>query len=352
MSANTSIEWTDATWNPTRGCSMAKGSEKGGCLNCYAARFASRFGNVPGHAFEGFARILDSGPRWTNRVEPVEKHLFDPLHWREPKKIFVDSMSDLFHEDLPDEVIDRVFAVMRISSRHTFQILTKRPERMLRWFSGDGRPRCDAVYNRSYAMTMVHGGYVQARWPLPNVWLGVSVENQETADMRIPLLLQTPAAVRFVSYEPALGPIDFTRLNVRAALPYSGSLYLDALRGSGYKPSPLTGLPIELESDRLDWIIIGGESGPGARPFDVRWAINTVRQCRDAKVPCFVKQMGSLPIIPAARQNHYEWGEGNFDYFNGSNDVWRIKLRDKKGGNIDEWADHLRVRDFPEVPRA
>lgn len=184
MGSKSTIEWTDSTWNPVRGCSMAKGSETGGCLNCYAARLSAR--NLPEMRSpttgESFARILQSGPRWTGKVELIEKALALPLKWRKPKRIFVNSLSDLFHEALPDEAIGRVFRVMECAPLHTFQVLTKRPDRMLE--------------------------YCARRAQLPNVWLGVSVENQATADARILRLLKTPAAKRFISYEPALGPVD------------------------------------------------------------------------------------------------------------------------------------------------
>jgi protein gp37 len=287
---------------------------------------AARFSN-PGAPFHLFADRHKSGSKWTGKVDLVERHLQDPLKWRHPKRIFVNSMSDLFHENLPDEAIDQVFAVMALCPQHTFQILTKRPERALQWFNKRPAKFVDGNIQRTMpgfiCRPLLAGLYGtresllswQDRWPLQNVWLGVSVEDQKNADERIPFLLQTPAAVRFISYEPALGPID-----LRAAL----------------------------SSGRLHWVIVGGESGPGARPFDIRWARDIVRQCHDAKVACFVKQMGAVPIIPACRQNHYEWGEGKFDYWqNDQSGMWRIKLKDRTGGDWDEWPSFLRYREFP-----
>jgi protein gp37 len=237
----------------------------------------------PGKPFEGFVQIGKNGqpgPHWTGKVELVENHLEDPLHWRKPQRVFVNSMSDLFHEALPDEAIDRIFAVMALCPQHTFQVLTKR--------------RMQEVWSRC--------------GPLPNVWLGVSVEDQATADERIPLLLQTPAPVRFVSYEPALGPVDFTHLPFKPG----AARTLDALRC----PS------------RVSWIIVGGESGPGARRFDLEWMRSVVSQCKAAGVSVFCKQIGSNPYWAG-----YEMG--------------RAKKQDRKGGDWSQWPSDLRVRQFP-----
>ncbi len=187
--SKTSIEWTDTTWSPTRGCSRV--SE--GCVNCYAERMAARFSG-PGRPFHGFAK----DGKWTGKVELIPSKLDDPLRWRKPRRVFVNSMSDLFHEALPFDAISEVYARMACSPQHTFQVLTKRPRRRLE-------------YSRGGMLEAFMGGDHETIWPLPNVWEGVSVEDQATADERIPLLLETPAAVRFVSYEPALGPVDFSR---------------------------------------------------------------------------------------------------------------------------------------------
>lgn len=327
MGAKTEISWTDSTWNPVRGCSMAKGSEAGGCLNCYAARLNAR--NLPElkspTTGESFARILPSGPRWTGKVELIESQLLLPLKWRKPKRIFVNSMSDLFHEALTDEQIDRVFAVMALCPQHTFQILTKRPERMLAYSS-----RFEGVMT---AMRHMGVNVAAIRWPLPNIWMGVSVENQATADARIPLLLQTPAAVRFVSYEPALGPVDF------AAFLFSGV-------GSG-------------RLNMLHQVIIGGESGPGARPFDIQWARNTIQQCGAAGVACFVKQLGAKPIQPRSTgcdkcdsTGHTPHGFRDCQACKGTGSSafvpdYEFHLKDRKGGDMSEWEESLRVRQFP-----
>lgn len=306
MSQKTSIEWTDATWNPVRGCSRVSP----GCLNCYAEKVAARFSDE-GQPFHLFAERTPK-PHWTGKVDIIEKHLLDPLSWKKPRRIFVNSMSDLFHEGLPDEAIDRVFAVMSLRPQHTFQILTKRPERMQAYLSQSQGRRIKLGWDgvteppRWSAAVWTHS----ASWPLPNVWLGVSVENQDAADQRIPFLLKTPAAYRFVSYEPALGPVNFRNIKKDKWRPH-----WDSLAGDG----PL-----------IDLVIIGGESGIGARRFDIQWALDTVKECREAGVACFVKQLGAYPI-------RVDPNDG----------VKRIVLLDKKGGDMEEWPELLRVREFP-----
>lgn len=379
--SSTSIEWTDVTWNPARGCSRV--SE--GCRNCYAEKIASRFSGK-GQTFDGFADThLFLGPGeplnrkggWTGKVALVLEKLDEPLRWRKPRRVFVNSMSDLFHEALPDESIAAVFGVMAAAHGHTFQILTKRPERMRRWFgwieqgfAGAGiggtrlapaGPSLTANYIRSC------GEWRSLKWPLPNVWLGVSVEDQATADERIPLLLQTPAAERFVSYEPALGPVDFGQLPNSGGFA-EGQRYLDALKRLAWDCNA-DGSYVDSCAIRegLDWIIVGGESGPGARPFDVAWARSTVEQCKAAGVAVFVKQMGSNVrdrndrfATDTPPQDPRDWpeppGEGWHDGNHEHNpDGYRedyqgapVRIRlPKKGGDPSRWPEDLRVREFP-----
>jgi protein gp37 len=267
MSDRSKITWTDATWNPVRGCTKVSA----GCVNCYAERFAKRWRGIKGHPFEqGFD------------VRLVPEALELPLRWRKPRRVFVNSMSDLFHEKVPDEFIHRVFAKMALAERHTFQILTKRPERMRRFFEGWMRP------------------------PLPNVWIGVTAEDQRAADERIPLLLRTPAAVRFVSVEPMLSAVDL----------------------SAFFGGPYIGIPGDVVHNAynfgLSWIIIGGESGPKARPFRIEWARALLAQCRAAGVPAFFKQTGARPV---------GWPRPN----------------DDAGRDPDQWPSELRVQEFPAV---
>jgi len=264
MSDKTGIEWTDATWNPLRGCTRV--SE--GCRNCYAERVAARFSG-PGQPYAGLAERTAKGPRWTGKVALIESALDQPLRWRKPRRIFCNSMSDLFHEDAPDEWIDRVFAVMALAPQHQFQVLTKRPERMqaylsnphvgVNWFNAT-----DCVLGMPDMWP--YDGLARDLGPLPNVWLGTSVEDQPTADARIPHLLATPAAVRFVSAEPLLGPV-----NVESGLPGPRV---------GGKPC-------------IHWLIVGGESGPGARPMEADWVRSLRDQCAAAGVPFFFKQWGA-----------------------------------------------------------
>jgi len=221
VSANSKIEWTDATWNPVRGCSKVSP----GCLHCYAETFAERFRGVPGHPFEqGFDLRL------------VSEKLGDPLRWSTPQRIFVNSMSDLFHEKVPDDYIVKVARVMVAANWHTYQILTKRADRMQKLLKGKLR----------FATEQAH------------IWWGVSVENRQHGLPRIDLLRKAPAQVRFLSIEPLLEELG----------------------------------PISLKG--INWVIVGGESGPGARPMDARWVRSIRAQCRSAKVAFFFKQWGGV----------------------------------------------------------
>lgn len=319
MSDNSQIEWTDATWNPARGCT--KVSE--GCRNCYAMQVAYRFSG-PGQPYAGLAKKVGGQPQWTNRIALASEHLYDPLKWRKPRHVFVNSMSDLFHEDVPEDYMDRMFAVMALCPQHTFQVLTKRPERMRDyWAQPDLSER---ILQAQREIRQQVKGYPLVSLRIPNLWLGVSVEDQATAEARIPLLLQTPAPVRFVSYEPALEAVDF-------------SAWLPCLEIGG------------VEGERfLSWIIVGGESGPNARLFDLTWARQTVQQCREAGVPVFIKQLGSAPMLPYEEWiRSQEWQivlPGTHNHTPGR--YIKLAMSDKKGGDPSEWPEDLRVRQFPE----
>ncbi len=335
----TNIEWTDEVWNPVTGCTKVSQ----GCKNCYAEVIANRRLPHGGFTDRPFTTVRTHGDRLTQ-----------PLRWKKPRKVFVNSMSDLFHEDVPEFFIDCVFAVMAVARHHTFQILTKRPERMLAYMSGRSRsaqPWKDAARTVGYSLEFE--GVSLVPFPLPNVWLGVSAENQETADERIPLLRQTPAAIRFVSYEPALAVVDFSKhLHVTWVYAAGEGEAHPSNDGRGGWWSDLGVRSDEGELPRPDWIIIGGESGPKARPFDLMWARVSIAQCKAAGVACFVKQLGAVPMMSNAEwqsrdtvrmlnhRNHHRVPKG-FE---------PIYLTNRKGGYMDEWPEILRVRQFPQVP--
>lgn len=275
MGDKTAIQWTDATWNPVTGCSKVSP----GCAHCYAEQVTRRFAGTWGV----------SDKPWTpaNAAEVVRLHpdrLDQPLRWQRPRMVFVNSMSDLFHEQVPFEFVDRVFAVIEDSPRHVFQVLTKRPERMRDYFMSRTKHPDDASALRAADPVLYQD--------VPQLWLGVSIENARHA-YRADVLREIPAAVRFISAEPLLG-----------------SLYPDA--------SP----ELSLRLDGIDWLIVGGESGPRARPMQLEWARELVGECSHEGVACFVKQLGEH----AARD---------------------LGLRDRKGGNPDEWPADLRVREMP-----
>lgn len=284
MGDKTGISWTNATWNPITGCSRV--SE--GCRNCYAERFAHRFSGK-GQRYEGLTHIANGHPAWTGKIDFNEKALLKPLSWKSPRRIFVNSMSDLFHEHLDVNIIDKVFAVMALTPHHTYQVLTKRPERMLSYLTDK-----NLMVRWGFYASAILGKSAEDRepkFPIPNVWLGTSVENQRTADERIPLLLQTPAAVRFISAEPLLGPVSLS--------PVADDTYQRL--SNWYAPDgsfdPTGSQPTKTRMGgyvaRLDWVICGGESGPGARPMNPEWARSLLDQCKSAGIPFFFKQWGA-----------------------------------------------------------
>jgi protein gp37 len=290
VSENSNIEWTDSTWNPVRGCSKVSA----GCQNCYAMAVAARFSGK-GLPYEGLAIITGSGPQWTNKVVCVEDRLLVPLQWRKPRRIFVNSMSDLFHKDIPDEFIWKVFAVMASAGRngHTFQILTKRPERM-REMLRDPKALHNIVCEAEGIASengWCHMGEDDFTYPLPNVWIGVSVEDQKTADERIPHLLNTPAAVRFLSCEPLLGPVDLqlTKLEYDPVQHLGGNVM------------------IPQRKDLLHWIIAGGESGLGARAIHPDWVRSLRDQCRAYGTTFHFKQWGSHEIVTGEPRRGDVW---------------------------------------------
>jgi protein gp37 len=273
--AETKIEWAEKVWNPTVGCSRV--SE--GCMNCYAERMARRLAAMGHPEYQG---LLTEDGRWNGKVRILPGKLAQLQHWRKPRRIFVDSMSDLFHPDVPDEFIWKVFDTMTSGNRrHTYIILTKRPQRMRDWFLANQ----ERFWH--YPAPGKDMQYITAPWPDPCIWLGVSVENQAAADERIPLLLQTPAAVRFVSCEPLLGPVDLTHVHDKI-----NRVYYDAVGGHRFDyDSDGYGVAAPAR-EKLDWVIVGGETGPGAWPMYPDWARSIRDQCVAAGVPFFFKQWG------------------------------------------------------------
>lgn len=293
MSTNTGIEWTNATWNPWHGCHKVSP----GCKNCYMFRDKERYGQDP------------------NVVVRSKTTFRDPMKWLKPRMIFTCSWSDWLIEEA-DPWREEAYEIIRATPQHTYQILTKRIDR--------ARGRVPDP-------------------PLPNVWLGVSAENQQYADERIPLLLQTPAAVRFVSYEPALGRVDLRRV------PFRPGRRLNIADGSALVIGGEGGVDFSFTTRQmLHWIIVGGESGPDARPFDLAWARSIVEQCREFGLACFVKQLGAFPC----EEREVGTAKGGAHV--------PLTLRDRKGGDWEEWPIDLRIRDFPasaaregaEVPTA
>ncbi len=298
--SKTSIEWTEQTWNPIVGCSIVSP----GCTNCYAMKMAARIeamGNQPRYA--GTTRKVNGNAIWTGKLaQAPESALLAPLRRKKPTTYFVNSMGDLFHEDCPDEWIDRVFAVMALSPQHTFQVLTKRAARMRDYCLTLGRHH--EVDRVSLAMKQIHAEYDLGGsgafytlgtigWHFKNVWLGVSTERQQEADERIPLLLETPAAVRFISAEPLLGHIALHALNLATPTPSN------ALRGVRCVPDDSDDGYHNEPTAKLDWVIVGGESGLGARPMNPEWALSLRDHCTASGVPFFFKQWGAF--VPETR---------------------------------------------------
>lgn len=422
--ADTKIEWADAVWNPIAGCSVVSP----GCTNCYAMAMAARverMGGAPHYA--GLTRQTKAGAVWTGRVAVApDETLTAPLRWKKPKRIFVNSMSDLFHEGVPDEVIDRVFAVMALSPQHTFLVLTKRSERMRSYLAVLERhvidrlgPRLTTAVNEVFRMsgrswgkcgststhvtTSGHGsgamepemlratedggierlgfsvageerwfrcaqvyadsifaahgretyeyprryGWALKEWPLPNVWLGVSAEDQPRFNERVAHLIDTPAAVRWISAEPLLGPIDLTQLPMYRVADPSSEFPFDTLRARPKSFRIAPGFPYV---QPLDWVVAGGESGPKARPMHLDWFRGLHDQCVAAGIPFFGKQLGPTVVMsrsdcatPVAlgagwRAHHAGAPEGT------------VSLRDRRGADPIEWPPELRRREFPREP--
>lgn len=271
---STSIGWTDRTWSPVTGCDKVSP----GCAHCYAEAIANRWTGKDGTPSKAFP----NGFKLTLRPERLQ----EPLSWKKPAMVFVNSMSDLFHDGIPDDYLDEVFGTMALADQHTFQILTKRASNMQRWVTGP---------HAGVPGTWIAG---EGAWPPRNVWLGVSVENYRFFD-RIQHLRETPAAIRFISFEPWLGPLG---------------------------PRPI----VDLDLRGIDWIILGGESGPGARPCDLDQLRILIDAGRAAGCAIFVKQLGTC-------------------YMQTLRKAGAVVGKDYKGEDMAFWPEELRIREFPVV---
>lgn len=303
----TNIEWTEQTWNPTTGCDRISP----GCTNCYALTMAKRLKGMGQAKYQNDGHPRTSGPGFGLTVHPDV--LTEPLRWRKPRKVFVNSMSDLFHARVPREFLARVFAVMAATPQHTYQILTKRPERAARILTdlctcGRGHPPGEhfrsemewaaTSHSPTYVPGLEPGIYHRSGSPLPNVWIGTSIES-DAYTRRANALRETPAAVRFISAEPLLGPLESLSLR------------------------------------DIDWLILGGESGPGARPLEPWWITDLIHQAQQAGTAPFVKQLGSVWArdTTVSGKTVAAWG-------------------DTKGGNPTYWPAYLNVRQYPAVREA
>lgn len=352
MADGTKIEWTDATWNPITGCAIVSP----GCANCYAMKLAgTRLQHHKSRA--GLTVETKTGPVWNGITRFNEEWLDQPLRWKRPRRVFVCAHGDLFAESVPDAWIDQVFAVMALCPQHTFQVLTKRAARMRAYLSAPTRQASIngaiwAALGTLRGSKIEHGGNWRCALPLPNVWLGVSAEDQRRADERVIDLLGTPAAIRYVSAEPLLGRIQFRNLK-----PGPEGITLDALRGAftatqTAKIDLASLLPLPERRPGLDWVIVGGESGHGSRPMHPEWEREIRTDCEAAFVPYFGKQWGAW--MPTAADDG-EWPENaesmirlRVDGYRGP-DGWPMQRVGKTfAGRLFDGAEH---NGMPEARR-
>lgn len=322
------IQWCDRTWNPIIGCTQVINGDpaQSGCTNCYAMRQAYRNQAMGLRGYEGVAKKTSKGEIiWSGKVRLVSEALAVPLQRQKPTTWFVNSMSDLWHPSVAFEWVDLLFGIMSLCPQHTFQILTKRPERMLEWSEQTHRDDwCSAVTHHVWkeVARKVNGtsalsyAIKKPGFLLPNVLLGVSVETQAAADERIPLLLQTPATLKFLSCEPLLGSLDLTTVRC-----LDGAM---TQPGVEFDPAQPLGTFNALDAG-ISWVIVGGEGGHNARWCSLEWIRSVIKQCKVAGVPVFVKQLGTC------------WAKDSRTYHVHS-----------KGGDPSVWSEGLRVREFPQ----
>lgn len=366
------IAWTDFTSNPIRyrnaagavvwGCSKVSA----GCTHCYAEALAKRFNRGAAFNDAEMAKLSTFVDEDELRTLLTSKKIAG-------KRVFIGDMTDVFGSWVSDALLDQLFAVFALRQDVTFQLLTKRPGRMREYLDGDWMPArarwinvlsgwcklSDVQQVTSRKRESAFSKFINAHgwpalnpehgWPLPNVWLGTSVEDQASADTRISDLLNTTAVVRFVSYEPALGPVDFTDI----AWPINRHRF-----PSTDDISDARSCLRVVEGTRIDWVIVGGESGHGARPFDLGWARSAVKQCQSAGIACFVKQLGSTCGEYAYPSNVTDterqlWGDDGWTRVisrDGEMFAKYTRLKSRAGSDPSEWPDDLRVREFPVVP--
>lgn len=369
MADHSKIEWCDASWNPIRAR-----NRKTGAVGWFCVHASPGCGDHSGGGCysEALNRRLGTGVEFKaqnrDKVEIYldDKVLCEPLRWKRPRRIFVCSMTDWMADFVPAEWIDRIFAVMRLCPQHLFLTLTKRALRQRNYMNSSAQDFPDATRNDDIACAawLIRDELSEGKerlvftdeqcmvqpedWPLKNWWCGASVEDQARADERIPLLLDTPAAVRWVSIEPMLGPVDLFNVGEDTGFRFNALCKKEGIgfRGIG-----------------LDWVVVGGESGPAARPFKIEWARSIICQCQVAGVPVFMKQLGAVPIIKdvppfnGSLNGRFESGFPDGTFFGnrtGRRELngLQVLLRDRKGGDMAEWPPDLRVREYPAQKRA
>lgn len=355
----TTIEWTHWSTNPLKmklpnddlvNVCIHKSE---GCRHCYAEAIVRHFwkkewGDFPGYTPAllklGTPVLVEEELRAVLRLsDRITQGKADP----EENKIFWNDMTDKALDFWPDELLDRIWAIRALTPNLIHQVLTKRIERMASYLNDEQSGCVDAI--KVAAKELLGESVRSGDWPLSNVHLGVSVEDQTTADERIPLLLKAPAAVRWISYEPALAPVRFTDgwlLGGCQHCNWTGYVNTVPTPPGVVECSCVLSHLRDRSFSRLDWIVVGGESGPGARPFNVQWARDTIAQCKAAGVPCFVKQLGAHPCFKPEDEERQGNPMPSFHHSHG--DLFCKKLKDKKGGDWDEWPPDLRVRQYPE----
>lgn len=316
----TKISWTDESWNPNVGCKPVSP----GCMHCYAARQAHR-GLCEAH--RGLTKVGPAGPYFNGEVRLRPEKLTEPITWQKPMRIFVPSMGDLFYDAVPFEYAAAVFGVMAAARHHTFQLLTKHPERLgefLTWLVNGGS--CGYVWQTLYVHLQAQGVFCPGRlteermgspwpWPLPNVWLGTSIEGNAQFG-RVEHLRKCPAPVRFLSCEPLLERVDITEV---------------------------------LATGDIHWVIAGGESGPNARPCAMEWIEEVVEQCAEAEVPCFVKQLGATVVSEERMADTLEDAQDMCGPDKKDQWLWYAGLVNRAGADPEEWPEQFQVQEFPEV---